>query len=129
MCKQVITTFTSVHPVLPFLAVNKSLQSGRKLHPAERALILELAPQCGVGLEDALVTEMQDGGMGSIRFLGGNDRHRARSIAEARYIDDDGVVVSIELNVDETDNLFELDFWKVDFSPLLRYPNPDDLQK
>ena len=109
--------------------MNTNPHSGRKLRRAECALIIELAPQYRIGLDDALVTEMQDGGMGSIRFLSGNDRHRARSIAERKYVDSDGVVVSIELNVDETDSLFELDFWKVDFSPILRYPNPDDLQK
>ena len=43
-------------------------------------------------------------------------------------MDDDGVLVSIELTVDERDELFELDFWKVDFSPLRRYPNPEDLK-
>ena len=109
--------------------MDTNLQSGRGLRPAERALIIALTPQFGVDLDDVLVREMQDGGIGTIRFLSGNDRRRARSIAEARYVDDDGVVVSIELSVDETDGLFELDFWKVDFSPLLRYPNPEDLQK
>jgi hypothetical protein len=67
--------------------------------------------------------------MASIRFVGGKDRHRAGSIAEATYIDDDGVMASIELNVDETGRLFELDFWKVDFSPLRRYPRTEDLQQ
>lgn len=43
-------------------------------------------------------------------------------------MDDDGVSVIIELNVDERDKLFELDLWKVDFSPLRRYPNPEDLK-
>jgi uncharacterized SAM-dependent methyltransferase len=66
--------------------------------------------------------------MGSIRFLNGADRRRSRSIAEAQYVDDDGVLVSIELNVDEMNELFELDFWKVDFSPLRRYPSPADLK-
>lgn len=99
------------------------------LRPAERALITALAPKLATGLDDALVTEMQDGGMGSVRFLGGSDRRRAGSIAEAKYLDDDGVVVSIELSVDEKDNLFELDLWKVDFSPLLRYPKPEDLER
>ena len=29
---------------------------------------------------------------------------------------------------DEYGELFELDFWKVDFSPLRRYPQPQDLR-
>jgi hypothetical protein len=109
--------------------VNTNAENGRSLRPAERALILALSPQFGVELDDALVREMQDGGMGSIRFLGGDDRRYGRTIAEAMYVDDDGIVVSIHLNVDKTDSLFELDLWKVDFSPLLRYPRPDDLQR
>jgi hypothetical protein len=60
--------------------------------------------------------------------LNGSARRRSRVIAEAEYVDDDGVSVSIELNVDEKEELFELDFWKVDFSPLRRYPNPEDLK-
>ena len=108
--------------------VNAQPQPGRKLTPAERAVITALAPSVTTGLDDALVVEMRDGGMGSIRFLNGSDRRRYRSIAQAEYMDDDGVSVSIELNVDERDELFELDLWKVDFSPLRRYPDPKDLK-
>lgn len=114
--------------MLPLLDVKTNLETGRKLRPAERALIIALAPGFGAKLDDALVAEMQDGGMGSIRFLGGTDRHRAGSLARAKYVDDDGVMVSIELNVDEAGKLFELDSWKVDFSPLHRYPSPEELE-
>jgi len=41
---------------------------------------------------------------------------------------EDGVPVSIVLNTDSTGSLYEVDFWKVDFSPLLRYPRPSDLR-
>jgi hypothetical protein len=63
--------------------------------------------------------------MGSVRFVGEKDRRRAGSIAEATYVDADGITVSIELSVDEAGRLFELDFWKVDFSPLRLYPSPE----
>jgi hypothetical protein len=108
--------------------VNTHPQTGRKLRSAERAIIAALAPTAAAGLGDALVVDMRDGGMGSIRFLNGGDRRRSRSIAEAEYVDVDGVLVSIELNIDQTNHLFELDFWKVDSSPLLRYPDPTDLK-
>lgn len=108
--------------------MNAQPETGRKLRPAERAVISALAPSVTAGLDDALVVGMRDGGMGSIRFLKGDRRRRYRSIAEAEYVDDDGVLVNIELNVDEKDELFELDVWKVDFSPLCRYPNPEDLK-
>jgi hypothetical protein len=92
------------------LNVNIPPPMSRKLKRTEHALVTALAPSVTAGLDDVLVVEMRDGGMGSVRFLNGSDRRRSRSIAEAEYVDDDGVSVSIELNVDEKDELFELDF-------------------
>jgi hypothetical protein len=39
-----------------------------------------------------------------------------------------GALVTIELSIDERNELFEVDFWKADFSPLRRYPRPEDLK-
>lgn len=64
--------------------------------------------------------------MGSIRFTG-SQPPLGRRLAEVQCRDSDGVLVSISLNTDHTDKLFELDFWKADFSPLKRYPLPSDL--
>lgn len=50
-----------------------------------------------------------------------------RSLAEGRYLDRDGTLLSIVINTDTNGKLFEPDFWKVDFSPLKRYPRPSDL--
>ena len=77
----------------------------------------------------ALVEDMQDGGMGSIRFLATENNHPTccKALAEAEYTDD-RVLVSIVLNGDNCGALSELDFWKVDFSPLSRYPRPSDLR-
>ena len=66
--------------------------------------------------------------MGGVRFINATNRRRSHSIAEGKYLDDDGVLVSIELSVDQHNELFEVDFWKVDFSPLRRYPRPEDLR-
>ncbi len=75
------------------------------------------------------VEDMQDGGMGGIRFCSDDaGRGRAVAVAEAEYTDDDGVLVSIVLNKDGKGALYEVDFWKVDFSPLRRYPLPSDLR-
>lgn len=81
-------------------------------------------------LEACLVEDMQDGGMGSIRFVSHSQRQRAfgRAIAEAEYTDDDGLLVSIAINTDDSGKLYEIDFWKVDFSPLRRYPTRLDLR-
>ena len=77
------------------------------------------------------VVDLSDGRMGSIRFLTSNEKGRGYSgtIAETEYVDEDGVTVSIALSVDNTGELYELDFWKVDFSPLSRYPRSEDLTR
>jgi len=76
-------------------------------------------------LDIALVSDMQDGGMGSIRFVCDENRHLGRAIVEADYVDSDDVLVSIVVNVDQNERLFEVDMWKVNFLPLRRYPSPE----
>lgn len=106
--------------------------SGRPLRPPERDLIERmlatrlLKPEIESLMQSARVEDMQDGGMGSIRFLelDASERRLGGTIAEAEYVDEDGVVVTITINVDQNRRLYELDFWKVDFSPLTRYPRP-----
>jgi hypothetical protein len=74
---------------------------------------------------DVQVRDLQDGGMGSIEFLFENvegPRH-ARRIAEADYMDSDGIPVSIGVNVDQYGKLFEIDIWKLDFGRLKTYPS------
>ncbi|WP_461625535.1 DUF6984 family protein [Bradyrhizobium sp. 25ACV] len=67
-----------------------------------------------------LVEQMNDGGMGSLRFVGSADRRLGKCVGEVEFDDADGVTVSVALNVDQRGELFELDLWKVDFSPLQR---------
>lgn len=68
--------------------------------------------------------------MSSIRFLpnAGEAQSLGQTLAEAVYIDEDGISVSIIVNADEQGRIYELDFWKVDFSPLRSYPSPEQLQ-
>jgi hypothetical protein len=71
---------------------------------------------------------MNDVGMGSVRFLSPRtERKFGMQIAEAEYTDQKGVLVSITVNTNEQSELYELDFWKVDFSALIRYPSPDQI--
>ena len=75
------------------------------------------------GLNRALVTPMNDGGMGSLRFTAPEPkRHFGRQIAEQNFADSDGVGVSAAVFVDQLGDLFELDVFKGDFSPLLALP-------
>lgn len=78
-------------------------------------------------IQSSRVMDMKDGNMGSIRFVRDEPRVFGKVLAEAQYTDEDGVLVSIAINADNKGNLFEVDFWKVDFSPLKRYPKPSDL--
>jgi hypothetical protein len=98
------------------------MNAGRTLRPEESVLLRFLSaslypPEALEALGDARVTDMQDGGMGSIRFLGSGARALAATLAEAEYKDSDGVPVSIAVHADKEGQLFELDFWSVDFLP------------
>ena len=90
-------------------------------HPSREQLLSDL--------ECAEVKDMMDGGMGSVKFSAtSNERRMAGCIAEADYIDSDGVPVSIAVNVDEKGRLFEIDIWKVDFGALIKYPTPKTIR-
>lgn len=100
----------------------------RELRPEERELIQFLIAgmlpeeQINRSLASACVSDMRDGGMGSIRFERPSGRKMETVLVEADYYDLDDVLVSISVNLDINGELFELDFWKVDFSPLKKYP-------
>jgi len=75
-------------------------------------------------LEGSLVEEMQDGGMGSLKFLSGN-KFRIMKLEISRIDtlkDADSVPLSITLNLGTDDELYELDIFKRDFSSLIKFP-------
>jgi len=93
----------------------------RPLTSNERDLVAYILGQASpLSGHFGLVEEMNDSGMGSLRFVGSADRRLGKCIGEAEFDDADGVIVSVALNVDQRGELFELDLWKVDFSPLQR---------
>ncbi len=71
---------------------------------------------------------MNDGGMGSVRFVGGADRQFGGVIAEGNFRDEDGTQVTVAINVDQHGELYEIDIWKVDFSPVKRIPPVEQIQ-
>lgn len=75
------------------------------------------------------VKPMNDQGMGSLfLFLSNNNERKfGEQISECSFIDNDGVKVIASLNVDQYGELFELDIWKVDYTPLIKLP--DDFNK
>lgn len=113
---------------------DESRRLGRPLRTEEKALLAALLGSSLDAIDERLrarvVEDMSDGGMGSIRFISepGESRSFGKAIAEAEYVDADGVTVSIAVNVDDRGDLYEVDFWKVDFSPLREYPTPERLR-
>lgn len=101
----------------------------RPLTPEERDLIAYILGQSShLRGNFGLVEEMNDGGMGSLRFVGSPDRRFGECVGEVEFDDADGVTVSLALNADQRGELFELDVWKVDFSPLQRIAALGDLR-
>lgn len=78
-------------------------------------------------ISNGLVRDLPDAGMGSLEFIGEESRMLGKVLARAEYVDSDGVLTSIVVNADLLGKLFELDMWKVDFSALRKYPQPDAL--
>jgi hypothetical protein len=109
------------------------MSNARSASPQELAVIAELAqhgaPKVGAAdtLRDLQVRPMSDGGMGSLLLLPRGCPEAGRvlgeTIASAEFIDIDGVPVSVTLNSDRHGQLFELDVWKADFSPLRAWPD------
>jgi hypothetical protein len=83
-------------------------------------------------LQELSAKEMNDGGMNSLLLVPNNlatsDRRFGKRIASGEFLDKDGALVSIVLNVDQQDFLFEFDVWKVDFTPVLEWPNVDAIK-
>ena len=120
------------HPLEEFQFTNEN--PPRLLRPEERELIRYLLltvakpyPLSSGLLETSKVHDLNDGGMGSVRFLVPPPQIFGKILAEAAYTDADGVLVLITINADQLGRLFEIDFWKADFGTLRRYPHPDAL--
>jgi len=98
----------------------------RKLKAHEKCIVAELINKLSKhsylldDLDNYLVKELDDGGMGSLLFVSDKKNRRfGAEIAEKKYTDIDGTPITISLNIDNHGSLFELDVWKVDFSPTI----------
>ena len=97
----------------------------------EAPLIDYLSKKAGFDVEiKALeVEELPDSGMGSLaigKFY--ESRRFGKEVASCQFSDSDNVVVSATLNVDEAGELYELDVWKTDSKPLIRWPAIEDIE-
>jgi hypothetical protein len=97
---------------------------------SERIVIAYLLDLAGISRDASslLVRPTQDGGMGSLAFAPfEHDRAFGSEAAECHFYDVDGVPVSVALNLDKEGRLFELDVWRVDFRPTVRWPHEVEL--
>jgi hypothetical protein len=106
------------------------MRERRPIKSEEILLIQYLLYKKDLNPSDYLIAEMVDeyegGKMGSIG-IGNEINIYNGDLAQAEYIDSDGVEVIITLTQDNFNQLLDLDFWKVDFSKLVTYPKPEDL--
>lgn len=103
----------------------------RKIKEEEIELIKFLLVKSNLDPNQFIISDMVDeyegGKMGSIG-LGKVGAVYESDIIQAEYADLDGVEVIISLTKDTENQILDLDFWKVDFSKLLKYPTPLELK-
>jgi hypothetical protein len=73
----------------------------------------------------SMIEPLDDGGMGSIQ-LTRNGKHSG-DLIQLQYLDSDKQVVLITLTKKEFNELYDMDIWKVDFKPLIKFPKPEEL--
>ena len=96
----------------------------RKLKSEEIPLVKYLLQKSGLesDISDLKVTEMNDGGMESLRFHSKTKNPKfGEEAAEYWFQDKDGIDVTAILNLDQNGELFELDVCKTDFSKLIQW--------
>jgi hypothetical protein len=105
--------------------------STRKLRPEEEKLIELLVNAAALQISSdwkrtILVEPMNDGGMGSLSLHPKGEKEANRRFgsnpSNAEFLDKDGISVLAGLFLDENGNLFELDMFKGDGSPLIEIP-------
>jgi hypothetical protein len=104
----------------------------RKIAEAEKPLISWLlsASRRNESVESLTVSEIKDGGMGSMVFDSAHeDRRFGETISECQFVDRDGVAVIASLNTDQQGKLYELDMWRTDFKPLIAWPESSAITK
>ena len=97
----------------------------RKIRQNEKDLILFLLKKLNLNVIDYPINEdvfeYEGGKMGSISLNNNPDAY-AGDLIQVEYIDTDNTPVMITLTHDTEGKLLDLDFWKTDFSKLIKYP-------
>lgn len=102
----------------------------RKIRENEKQLIIYLLEKLNLNVIDYPINEdvfeYEGGKMGSIS-LNNNPVAYSGDLIQVEYIDADNTPVMITLTHDAERQLLDLDFWKTDFSKLLKYPTLDEI--
>jgi hypothetical protein len=129
-----IIQFRSFPIILPSDILFKTVpfnMPSRKILPAEEVFLTFMVNRAALQLPDnwkeaLMVKPMDEGGMGSLLLLPeGKEmpgREFGKTVFEYQFKDEDRITVLASLNLDEQGHLFELDIWKENFEPLIRFP-------
>jgi hypothetical protein len=102
----------------------------RTITQNEKGLILFLLKKLNLNVADYHINEdvfeYEGGKMGSISLNNNPDAY-AGDLIQVEYVDTDSVPVMITLTHDMEGQLLDLDFWKTDFSKLLKYPTVGEI--
>ncbi|WP_245907001.1 DUF6984 family protein [Reichenbachiella versicolor] len=101
----------------------------RDIRKEEKEIVLAMLGQAGFN-EDQFpiserVSEYGDPFMGSINFENDRPDMYDGDIIQCEYTDDDGENVVLSLTKDKEGKLLDLDFWKSNFSALIKFPTPE----
>jgi len=117
---------------MEFITLEEYMKHSRKLTKIEKNLLIFLIQKSNFNLEnidfdnDLLAEDMDDGGMGSLKLypkdLENKKRIFGKTISDYSFLDIDGITVIVSLNLDKNGKLFELDVWKTDYSPVIKFP-------
>ena len=102
----------------------------RKIRENEKELIIFLLEKLNLNAADFPINEnvfeYEGGKMGSIS-LNNNPDDYAGDLIQVEYVDTDNTPVMIKLTHNAEGQLLDLDFWKTDFSKLLKYPTIEEI--
>jgi hypothetical protein len=117
---------------MELITLEEYMKNSRKLTKIEKNLLIFLIQKSNFNLEnidfdnDLLAEDMDDGGMGSLKLypkdLENKKRIFGKTISDYSFLDIDGITVIVSLNLDKNGKLFELDVWKTDYSPVIKFP-------
>ncbi len=109
------------------------MNNRRKIKPEELMILAYVLERVKLPLadyynENMLVDDYEGAVMRSIGIGDAENATYHSDIIQALYTDTDGVPVVITLTQCTEGKLLDLDFWKEDFTKLIQYPRPEDLQ-